>query len=163
MKQEEGFPPSKTVKWEIRLPTWDEEEQKDSGIGQDWEVTDCAPSLSDPPFLHWGNAGRGEDMIGSFGTGSQWHQPSGLDNGALGGSRREPWPKGAVGRPEEAVGGETLQQGLWKEKSPSKALFSVCTVRQDLFRDNIFPHSDSSGIRCKRGWSKALLRGSLPN
>lgn len=57
----------------------------------------------------------------------------------------------------------TLQQGPWKEAKPSKALFSVRTVRQDLFRDNIFPRCDSSGRRCKNCWSKALLRGSLPN
>lgn len=111
----------------------------------------------------WSPLSPSGKWISSSGTGYVWHEPSGPDNCALGGSRQEPWPKGAVGRPGEAVGGERLQQGLWKEASPSKALLSVHTVRQDLLWDNIFPHCDSPGRRCKRGLSKALLRGSLPN
>lgn len=157
--KEEGFPPPKTVKWEIKLPCELRKSRVMLGQGKTGKSLIVPQPWVTSPFSPGEMQGEGRKWAGSFGTGSVWHQPSGPDSCVLGGSRQEPCPKGAVGRTGELVGGEKLQRGSRKEASPSKALFSVCTGRQDLFRDNIFPHCDSSGRRCKCGWSQSSAQG----
>lgn len=78
---------------------WDEEEQSDPGIGQDCEITDCVIIIvTQPwviPFFSPGEMqGEGRKWIGSFGTESQQHQPSGPDNSACGEADRSPGPRG---------------------------------------------------------------------
>lgn len=103
------------VRWGRAEWFWDR-----AGLGS------CCLCLSpewSPTFSPGEMQGEGRKWIGSSGTGSLWLQPSGPDNSALGDSRQEPWPKGAVGQPEEAVGGERLQQGPWKRQAPAKHYF----------------------------------------
>lgn len=134
-----------------------EEEWGDAGLGQDHQG-EPQPQAS-PPFFPGETQGGDREGTGSFSTGSVRHQPpvpwgeEGSTPG-MGGSGR------AGGKQWE---GSSSSEGHGREASPSESLCAVLAVRQELFGDNIFPHRDSSGRRCKCGWAKALRRGSLPN
>lgn len=63
-------------------------------------------------------------------------------------------PQWAVGDPGEALGRGRLQQGPWEGGKLQRGTIFSARCQAGFAQGNIFPHGDSSGRRCERGWSK---------
>lgn len=105
---------------------WAEEEWSDAGLGQDWEVTSCAPALSKAPFPPPGKCrqgmGNGQAVLALDLCGTS---PLSLAVVSWGEADGTPRPEGAVGElgGGSSGRGETPGRSVGGRQAPAKHCF----------------------------------------